>query len=103
MDAVPTYLGKERLLCIMNIRFHLRSAPPKIIAPPNTVIFSAAYTTCLKAVFWRVKELNPSFVVGETLLGILADWSDTQLKGLEDALGKDVVAKVMKGCQVGTP
>ena len=63
---------------------------------------AAAYATCLKAVFQKVKEPNPSFTVGETLLGILADWSDTQLKGLEDAIGKEVVAKVMKGCQVCT-
>ena len=63
---------------------------------------AAAYATCLKAVFQKVKELNPSFTVGETLLGILADWSDTQLKGLEDAIGKEVVAKVMKGCHNNT-
>ena len=40
-------------------------------------------------------------VVGETLVGILADWSDTQLKGLEDAIGQETVSKVMKGYQVG--
>ena len=52
----------------------------------------------LKAVFQKVKELNHSFTVGEAPLGILTDWSDTHLKELENALGKEV-AKVMKGCQ----
>ena len=37
----------------------------------------------------------------ETLVGILADWSDTQLKGLEDAIGQETVSKLMKGYQVG--
>lgn len=61
---------------------------------------AAAYTTCFNALFQKVKELHPDFVVGESLLGILADWSDTQIKGLEGAIGKETVTKVMKGCQV---
>ena len=61
---------------------------------------ASAYTTCFDALFRKVTELHPGFKVGETLLGILADWSDTQVKGLENALGKENVSKVMKGCQV---
>ena len=62
---------------------------------------AAAYATCFGALFRKMKELHPQCVVGETLVGILADWSDTQVKGLEDAIGQETVSKVMKGCQVG--
>lgn len=61
---------------------------------------ASAYTTCFGALFQKVTELHPGFKVGETLLGIIADWSDTQVKGLENVLGKQNVSKVMKGCQV---
>ena len=49
-------------------------------AEPSTQQASCV-SNCLKAVFQKVKELNPSFTVGETLLGILADWSDTWERG----------------------
>ena len=61
---------------------------------------ASAYETCFGALFKRVKELHPEFSVGKTLLGILADWSDTQIKGLENVLGSDTISLVMKGCQV---
>ena len=61
---------------------------------------ATAYSTCFSALFRKVKELHPEFDVGKMLQGILADWSDTQLKGLEDAIGEENVNKVMKGCQV---
>lgn len=61
---------------------------------------ATANSTCFSALFRKVKELHPEFVVGKTLQGILADWSDTQLKGLDDAIGEETVKKVMKGCQV---
>ena len=49
---------------------------------------AATHATCFGALFRKVKELHPQFVVGETLVGILADWSDTQQKGLEDTIGR---------------
>ena len=61
---------------------------------------AVAYTTCFTVLFHKVQELCPTFVIGESLIGIIADWSDTQIKGLEGAIGKEIVAKVMKGCQV---
>ena len=61
---------------------------------------AAAYTTCFTVLFHKVKELCSTFVIGKSLVGIVADWSDTQIKGLEGAIGEETVAKVMKGCQV---
>ena len=43
---------------------------------------------------------HPAFGVGKTLKGIIADWSDTQLQGLQDAVGEERANNVVKGCQV---
>ncbi len=59
-----------------------------------------AYTAVFRAIFSSVKSEYSDFEVGKTLKGIVADWSDTQLLGLSNAVGKDVADNVMKGCQV---
>ena len=38
--------------------------------------------------------------MGKTFKGIITDWSDTQVNGLELAIGKHTTAMVTKGCQV---
>ena len=53
----------------------------------NTV----AYTEAFEAVFCTVEK---------TLQGIVVDWSEQQLNGLEAVLGKETAEKVIKGCQV---
>ena len=37
---------------------------------------------------------------GSTLTGIIADWSDQQISGLEMELGKPTASNLLKGCQV---
>ena len=59
-----------------------------------------AYEHCFKSVFQTVKKTCPQFAVGKTLLGVVLDWSDQQMKGLEGAVGEDTAAKVAKGCRV---
>ena len=54
---------------------------------------AVAYTTCFTVLFHKVQELCPTFVIGESLIGIIADWSDTQIKGLEGALGRRLLPK----------
>ena len=63
---------------------------------------SKAYEQAFRATFDQVKEDHPEFMVGQTLKGIVLDWSDTQQKGLEKAVGKDIANSVVKGCQVCT-
>ena len=46
------------------------------------------------------KRLPYSFNVGDSLQGIVLDWSDQQLKGLETVVGITVAAKVAKECRV---
>ena len=53
-----------------------------------------------QAVFSTVQDDKPSFKVGKTLIAIVLDWSDQQLKGLEAVIGEETTAKVVKGCQV---
>lgn len=63
---------------------------------------ATSYTHAFKAIFSKVKEKHPTFAVGTSLKGIIADWSDTQLNGLRGAIGEETVNKVVKGCQVVT-
>lgn len=61
-----------------------------------------AYAQCFKAVFQQVAEDHPTFQVGHSLTGIIADWSDQQVNGLIKVVGKSVADSVLKGCQVST-
>jgi len=59
-----------------------------------------AYAQCFKALFEQVASDHPTFKVGESLTGIIADWSDQQANGLERVVGKLVATEMLKGCQV---
>ena len=59
-----------------------------------------AYKQSFLAIFKTTSTRIPAFSVGGSLEGILVDWSDAQLTGLEQAVGKDIADKVVKGCQV---
>ena len=61
---------------------------------------ATSYKYAFNAIFSKVKEKHPTFAVGRTLKGIIADWSDTQLQGLRGAIGEETTNNVMKGCQV---
>ena len=63
-------------------------------------ISTEAYQQAFQAVFSTVRDDKPSFKVGKTLIAIVLDWSDQQLKGLEAVIGEETTAKVVKGCQV---
>ena len=41
------------------------------------------------------KGKYPNFKVGETLLGIVVDWSDAEISGLGQAVGKDLATKLL--------
>ena len=59
-----------------------------------------SYAQCFKAIFEQTDEDHPSFKVGESLTGIIADWSDQQVSGLEMVIGKSKAGSILKGCQV---
>ena len=66
------------------------------------LIDTDAYAECFRALFEQVASDHPTFKVGESLTGIIADWSDQQANGLEKAVGKLVARNMLKGCQVCT-
>ena len=41
-----------------------------------------------------------NFKVGESLKGIIVDWSDTEAKGLREVIGEDAADIVLKDCNV---
>jgi hypothetical protein len=59
-----------------------------------------AYKQAFEAIFRCVKKEHSGFEIGKTLKGIIADWSDTQLHGLQLAIGEETTSKIVKGCQV---
>lgn len=59
-----------------------------------------AYALAYSKTFAKCKSQFENFVVGESLLGIVIDWSDAEIKGLEHAVGKDLASKLLRGCNV---
>ena len=43
---------------------------------------------------------NQEFELGKSLLGIVIDWSDADIRGLRDAVGIEMAKALLKGCQV---
>ena len=58
------------------------------------------YSSAFQAIFRLCNEDNKDFAPGKTLKGIVLDWSDTERKGLEVAIGKDLTENLLIGCQV---
>lgn len=59
-----------------------------------------AYMHCFKSIFTTTSKDHSSFAVGSSLIGLVVDWSDTQMKGLEMAVGTETAAQIAKGCRV---
>ena len=47
-----------------------------------------------------MKKSHPKFEVGDSLKGVVVDWSDTQIAGLEAAAGKETASLIAKGCKI---
>ena len=59
-----------------------------------------AHRCAFEAIFGEVKKTYPEFSIGNSLKGIITDWFDTQLKGLQDAIGEGKANQIVKGCWV---
>ena len=59
-----------------------------------------AYALCFMKTFEQCKKDHPNFTVGESLVGVVVDWSDAQCNGLRLALGKELADKLLRGCEV---
>jgi len=61
---------------------------------------SEFYRLAFKLMFDTCKRDHPNFKVGDSLKGIIVDWSDTEAKGLREVVGEDVAELVLRGCNV---
>ena len=61
---------------------------------------SEFYRLAFKLMFDTCQRDHPNFKVGESLKGIIVDWSNTKAKGLREVVGEDTVECVLKGCNV---
>ena len=61
---------------------------------------SEFYRLAFKLMFETCHKEHRNFKVGESLKGIIVDWSDTEAKGLREVIGEDTTDLVLKGCNV---
>ena len=58
------------------------------------------YKKAFEFMFHTCHNDHPQFKVGDSLKGIIVDWSDTEAKGLREVVGDMTADKVLKGCNV---
>ena len=58
------------------------------------------YKKAFELMFHYCRKDHPKFNVGDTLKGIIVDWSDTETKGLREVVGDKIADSVLKGCNV---
>ena len=61
---------------------------------------SNAYGLGFRKLFEKYQIADESFEVGGTLQGIVTDWSDAEINGLQSVVGKETGMKLLKGCKV---
>ena len=59
-----------------------------------------AYALAIKKVFSKCESDCDTFCIGETLLGIIIDWSDAEILGLKQAIGESKAQSLLRGCKV---
>ena len=61
---------------------------------------ASAYSLAYSKTFNRCKYSNINFKLGTSLLGVVFDWSDAEIKGLGSAVGKELAFTLLKDCKV---
>ena len=59
-----------------------------------------AHALAFKKPFQKCEDDHPEFNPGESLMGIVTDWSDAEISGLKEAIGKETATKVLRGCKI---
>ena len=55
-----------------------------------------AYSLAFKKILERCSSIREDFEVGQTLLGIITDWSNAEINGLEAVVGHAKVMELLK-------
>ena len=61
---------------------------------------SEFYKTAFNLMFQTCHSDFPQFNPEKSLKGIIVDWSDTETKGLREAIGEKVADRLLRGCNV---
>ena len=59
-----------------------------------------ASALAFKKTFEKASKDCPKFSLGGTLMGIVIDWSDAEVKGLKAAIGDELALELLRGCLV---
>ena len=60
---------------------------------------ATAHGLTYSKMFTKCKSVHSNYP-GESLLGIIVDWSDAEIKGLGIAVGKECAITLLKACEV---
>lgn len=60
----------------------------------------ATHAVAVKEVFLKTSKDYPSFKMGSDLEEIVVDFCDAESNGFRDAIGEDLAAKLLRGCNV---
>ena len=58
-----------------------------------------AYALGFRKTFEKCKRDHQKFELRKSLLGIVIDWSDAEIRGLRDAVGIEMAKALLKGCK----
>ena len=102
LETDTTYNENTELVYLFNATvFDLATMKWAVIArmranKESSLFYKVAFTT----MFRTCHEKYPNFKVGETLKGIIMDWSDAEAKGLREAVGDGIADNILRGCNV---
>ena len=59
-----------------------------------------AYALAFRKSFAECEDDHPTFQPGTTLTGVVTDWSDAEIRGLGEVIGRETAQALLKGCKV---
>lgn len=62
----------------------------------------STYAMAIKEIFLKTTTEHPAFKMGTALEEIVVDFSDAESNGFRNAIGEDLAAKLLRGCNVCT-
>ena len=105
VETDTTYNENSELTYLFNTTvFDLNTMKWAVVARMrgNKELDSTFYQTAFNLMFSTCCKDCPQFKVEKNIKGIIVDWSDTEAKGLRDAIGQDLADKFLRGCNVRT-
>ena len=102
LETDTTYNENTELIYLFNATiFDLATMKWVVVARMRSNEESAQfYKVAFTTMFRMCHDRYPNFKVGETLKGVIMDWSDAEARGLREAVGDETAESILRGCNV---